>query len=278
MSAGASAGLQARGQDLASSAAADRLSLAYNQLAAEEAARSDAAQQRLQLANTENMLKERQINMMDQWHQAQVAQQAASAAGLDKYRTAELGQRGDAADALAQYRTDTLQLGRDKLNKPALHFGTQGEVLKEDPETGEITQARPPRASSVRPSPFDMQSHASLLSEENALQKALTTGGALMDDATRLKSLNRIGQIRKLRTALEGKYAQPNAAQAISGAMPAPGAGTIPPKASRVKVKGPGGVSGTIPQSSTLPDGWSLIQEAEQGGASPDTTPDEEEE
>jgi len=102
MSSGASAGLQARGQDIAQSEAADRLSLAYNQLAAEEAARSEAAQQRLQLANNANLLKAQQMNMMEQWRQSQVAQQAAAADALDKYRTGQL------------------QLGRDRLNKPAV--------------------------------------------------------------------------------------------------------------------------------------------------------------
>ncbi len=121
MTGGASAGLQARGhdlaqrgQDIASSEAADRLSLAYQQLAAEEQTRSEAARQRLDIANAANAIKAQQIDMMDQWHKAQVAEE------LSKSRI------------------------------PRIHFGPDGEVVSEDPVNGTLTQVREPRSKPTR--------------------------------------------------------------------------------------------------------------------------------
>ena len=116
MSGGASAGLQlrgqditARGQDIAAGEAADRLSLAYQQLASEEQSRAQAAREKMDIATAANAIKAQQIDMLNRWHQGQI----------------------DAAKA--------------KLATPDLHFGTEGEITSVDPNTGLITQLRGPR-------------------------------------------------------------------------------------------------------------------------------------
>lgn len=122
MSGGASAGLQARGQDItargqdiAAGEAADRLAMAYQQLAGEEQARAQAAKEKMDIATAANAIKAQQIDMLNQWHQAQVAAERA------------------------------------KLAQPDLHFGTEGEITSVDPTTGALTQIRAPRQATVTP-------------------------------------------------------------------------------------------------------------------------------
>lgn len=94
---GAATGLAARRQDSDEAQAADRMQLAYEQLAEKERAANELAQ------NRQAMEEDRQ-------------QRAADA----------LAQRTQAALALQQYR-------QDQANKPDIHFGPQGEVLSADP-------------------------------------------------------------------------------------------------------------------------------------------------
>lgn len=116
MQAGASLGAQLRGQDIARSEAADRLSLAYNQLAAEEQQRNESAQMRMQMAREAEAYKQNQLNMLQQWHQAQVENQRQA-----------------------------IDVQRRKLAEPSIHFGTEGEVLKYDPTSGTVTEMQKPR-------------------------------------------------------------------------------------------------------------------------------------
>ena len=125
MSAGASAGLQARGQDIAQMEAGDRLSLAYQQLASEERQRNEAAKQRMQAAQQMMQYKQQQLSLLDQYRQERIAQQGAEA--KEKARIAQ-----EAIDLRKQ---------------PKLHFGTEGQVLREMPD-GTVKEVR---ARDVKP-------------------------------------------------------------------------------------------------------------------------------
>lgn len=120
MSAGASAGLQARGQDIAQSEAADRLTLAYNQLASEERQRTEAAKQRMQAAQQMMAYRQQQLSLLDQYRQERLGQQAAE----------------------AQEKARIAQEAIDIRKQPKLHFGTEGQVLQELPD-GSIKEVRP---------------------------------------------------------------------------------------------------------------------------------------
>lgn len=120
--AGANVGLQLRGQDIAQSEAGDRLKLAYAQLSQEENARNQAAKARMEMANATMALKSQQLTLLDKYRQQRVAEQQAA-----------LEQQKDIA---------TMRL------RPRLHFGTDGEVLAEQPD-GSISQVRPPRTKPV---------------------------------------------------------------------------------------------------------------------------------
>lgn len=118
MSAGASAGTALRGQDIAESEAGDRLTLAYQQLAAEERQRTEMAKQRMQAASAAMQLKQQQLSLLDQYRQGKLTVDAARA------KTAQ--------DALALK------------SRPQIHFGTQGEVLQMQPD-GSVKELRPAR-------------------------------------------------------------------------------------------------------------------------------------
>jgi hypothetical protein len=120
MSAGASAGLQARGQDIAQMEAGDRLTLAYQQLASEERQRTEMAKQRMQAAQWMMQYRQSQLSLLDQYRQQRLAQQGSEAA--EKARIAQ-----EAVDVRKQ---------------PKLHFGTGGQVLQEMPD-GTVKEVRP---------------------------------------------------------------------------------------------------------------------------------------
>ena len=130
--AGSQAGLAARREDVAQGQAADRLRLAYDQLASEEAQRNEAMQARMQAQTAANMLRSRNIDMLTQWHQAQTDRQSAADAALKDYRTQNLAQKLSMA------------------SRPTVHFGTEGEVMQRDPSTGELTEVKPPRAKPAK--------------------------------------------------------------------------------------------------------------------------------
>ncbi len=105
MSAGASAGAQLRGQDIAQSEAGDRLQLAYTQLASEEKQRNEAAKARLAAATAAMQFRQEQLSLLD------------------------------------RYRQDTLKQREELAAQPKYHFGPKGEVLME--KGGAVSMLRP---------------------------------------------------------------------------------------------------------------------------------------
>lgn len=140
MKSGAGLGLERARIDTGSAEAGDRLRLAYAQLASQEERASEVAKLREQ--NAAESLQ----------HQSDVLSLAREKAGqLNDYRNSRLGQFGtdeqrkqSALDELIDYRNnrlgqiDTSLAGK---NSPKIHFGPNGQVLKE--VDGDVTELRP---------------------------------------------------------------------------------------------------------------------------------------
>lgn len=216
MSGGASAGLQARGQDItargqdiAAGEAADRLAMAYQQLAGEEQARAQAAKEKMDIATAANAIKAQQIDMLNQWHQAQVAAQRA------------------------------------KLATPDLHFGTEGEITSVDPTTGAITQLRGPREKPAKQPtvtvPLDPNNPfgpkiSGPANDPDVIKARDDAMKAVQDAADALKNKaggpNLIDRFKSMIGMGGGRAAAPGAVPDVApiGTMPgvSPGAGTMP--------------------------------------------------
>lgn len=208
MQGGASIGTQLRGQDIAQAEAQDRLALAYQSLAQQEAERDDRARERRDQFAAANALRGRNLDMLQQWHQGQLAQEQAS-----------VGQRATAAEMTNKFRQGQLQLGRDKLNQPLFHFGTRGEVTQLDPTSQAVTELKPPRLANPKVSIFDSQAHANLLRQEAELRNSLSLP---MNDAMKEQTVTRIGQIHKQIKSIQDKYAAPTNAAANALTSPNP--------------------------------------------------------
>lgn len=120
MSSGANVGAQIRGQDIARGEAASRLQMAYAQLAHEEGERDQREHMRMQLADAANALKARQINMLENWHNASIDARREGIAARERQNLADLS-----------------------AVRP--HFGVNGELVTWDPKTQTYTQVVPPR-------------------------------------------------------------------------------------------------------------------------------------
>jgi hypothetical protein len=132
ITAGTEAGSRFRAQDIEQRNAADRLALAYNQLALEEADRNEQAQRRMEMAEAANALRSRQLSMLENWHQNQAA----------------AAQRR--SDIMEQYRTGQLALGNRKLDQPTIAHHS-GEVLRINPQTGQVEVMREAPSSKREP-------------------------------------------------------------------------------------------------------------------------------
>lgn len=121
MSRGAQLGLSARSQDEAEASAADRLRLAYDQMAQEERRASELSAFRQQQAAQALQMKHEQAQM------------------LNAYRQAEIQQKQSAAEALQKHYEDL-----------AKHYETQDTKKKEPTDYGDIlTQDLPGGATAV---------------------------------------------------------------------------------------------------------------------------------
>ena len=187
--AGAGAGLAARRADLEEQSSGDRLQLAYNQLAEEERQRNEAAQARMQMATAANALRASQIDMLSRYHQGQLQNQQAGEA-----------QRAQIAQQVLAQKTA-------QANRPTTHFGTQGEVLQEDPTTGAISVVRPREYQPPKISTFDSQSHAALAKQESDLVAQLS--GNDLPTAQADAARNKLRNLRWAMTQISGKYAKP---------------------------------------------------------------------
>ena len=210
---GASIGAELRGQDIQQASAADRLRAAYDQLALKEQYANERAADRQALMSQGLEIRRQALE-----------NQAQRNADLAQYQQGLLAERGKSDEARAESAADLLGLREESLKQrtdfenriaaareaagksPKYHFGTQGEVIKVDPETGQVTTLQQPRGSG-RPSAFDLQTHSSLLAEEKALRRSLADTPQLpgMEDS-QLKTVNRIAQIHKQISDLEKKY------------------------------------------------------------------------
>lgn len=125
--AGASLGLEQRGQDIAQGEAADRLKLAYDQLASEEATRARESAAKLDLAHSALALRGQQM------------------AGLQDYREKQIADAQQRMGALADYRDKKLQqaTAAAELRKRNIHFAPNGEVLQLQ-DDGTVKQLREP--------------------------------------------------------------------------------------------------------------------------------------
>ncbi len=128
MRAGTSAGLEMRQQNMQESQAADRLRLAYDQLASEEQQRAQESQNKLELAHASLALKGEQMDALNNYRQGLLQNQEQRMTDLASYREKEIAAKQAAAE----------------MARRNIHFGPNGEVLKYNPEDGSVQQIRPP--------------------------------------------------------------------------------------------------------------------------------------
>lgn len=125
--------------------------------------------------------------------------------------------------------------------KPPVRMQDVGGVLYRVNADGTVSAMTPPKAPAApKPSAFDTQEYRSTVSEIIATRKKLDDMEASSPEADQARGkigiLNRqLETIRKRSTAPSG------------------------PTGKRVRVTGPGGKRGSVPEGTRLPDGWSLI-------------------
>lgn len=127
MRAGAQLGLEQRQQDIAQSEAADRLRLAYDQLASEEQQRARETQSRMDLAKASLALRGQQMDATQAYRAGLLENAQKRMQDLADYRDKEMAQK-QAINEMARRN---------------IHFGPNGEVLKYDPETNQVKELRP---------------------------------------------------------------------------------------------------------------------------------------
>lgn len=106
--AGASTGLSLRKQDTEERETADRLRLAYDQLASRERQAAENTKRQLELHKQTLNEQSRQHDMLMDWHRGQLQEQ--------------------------RRRTDLMANKPDKPIAPKIHFGTRGEVIQAMPD------------------------------------------------------------------------------------------------------------------------------------------------
>lgn len=251
MRAGAQAGLEQRGQDIGASEAADRLKLAYDQLASEEQQRAKETQSRMDLAKASLALRGHQMDMLGQYRQGMIANAQQRMQDLADYRGKELEQKA----ALAE------------MSKRNIHFAPNGEVIRvNDDGSVETLRQSDPKA---KPWSFpDRAQYSNLLKQKSALQKQMGDFAGVDNEQAQntYRQLNlQRAQADKGMRDLEAKYMQLPGATApapTAGAALTSGTGTLPgPAKKRVPVRGPNGQTGTVEEDDTLPDGWQLLQQ-----------------
>lgn len=134
---GASLGLQARGQDIENQQAADRLQLAYDQLASQERRESEAAKQKQNLAAATLALRGQQMDMLNEYRQNSLGLREQRGDALDEYRKERLAAEGKSLDlrkelgeATAQSRSDVLDLRKQMLDLAKTREQNIGERFK----------------------------------------------------------------------------------------------------------------------------------------------------
>ena len=94
MEGGANLALRARSQDLSEESTADRLKLAYDQLAQNERHQAMALQQQMAIRDAANQLRQQDLMERSRFHEDEVAQRDRAAQLLSDYRSGELTERG----------------------------------------------------------------------------------------------------------------------------------------------------------------------------------------
>lgn len=230
MEAGASTGLRARQQDIEEYQAADRLKLAYDQLAKQE-----------RVASMQALAKQKQ-------GEAALALRAAIAQqGMD-LRERSLQQQGDLRSRaldIQQSRLDSEGKSKDYGEPQTMDLGDGNKfIYRKGSPGGHLLTSKDEKG--LTPS-----AAATLYGKLPELDYASGTAGTTNSLAATLGP--------QLRDVLQGsiKKKQPVNQEFVpdtSQAAPAPA------KKKRVKVKGPSGQTGTIEEGDTLPDGWKLLQ------------------
>lgn len=245
MRAGAGIGLERARIDAGSTEAADRLKLAYSQLAAQEDRAAELAAQRQQHAA--EALK----------HQSDMFQfQKQKDAEMQQYRQQEEERKNTALQELVGYRSTRLgqiDTGLDAKKSPKIHFGPNGQVLQES--DGTVTEIRP----RDKGAPKFTGPHVTLPADENGV--VLSGPADQPAIVSKLKSFSDKKAAQALQDAQPNWFqrhlfgAKPLASLSAGEALKAPQGGT-----GRVKVVGPNGQKGTIQEGDDLPDGWKLAE------------------
>ncbi len=128
MQSGAQLGASLREQDIKQAEAGDNLRLAYAQLESSEKQKSQESMAKLQLAHATLEHKQEQADLLNEYRQKSLEQRTQAASDLMDFRERSLSQRQAEGEA----------------GGPKVHFGTNGEVLRQEKD-GTVTQLRPPR-------------------------------------------------------------------------------------------------------------------------------------
>lgn len=264
---GAAAGTRAEAQRYSEIEAADRLRLAYDTLASHERMQNQQAEAKMALAGQSLAFRQQQAEAADELRRSQMA-------NLAGYREARLGQfqtedqrRAAGTESLINYRNamlqqreEALQISRDKAEAAAARG--EGEFFsRPDPRGG------PDLEFFRQPSGHVMK----VIGPAGEPRVQLAPDGTPITITSPLSQLSRLGPMgATAQAAFQPKAAPPSPAaptgpgflkrawDTLTGSEEAPNLpNLIPQPGKRVKVTGPDGQTGTVPEGTELPEGWS---------------------
>ena len=267
MEAGTSAGLRERAQRSSEHEAADRLKLAYDSLASHERMQSEAAMRKLDSQEAAMELRKQQMEGLQDYRNRRAGQ----------YDTEEARRQG-ASESLNDYRNQRLdQFSTDEERKQAALEAriAQGEAVNKrvndhldllrerqdslqtqrDKEKKAVYTLKTGDGSTVRGTADDP-----VIAEELAKRKAANDLASAPPPPKGPGLLSRIGSF------LTGGDEDSALPPVQPGAVPQSAANDLAPQAvpdaapKRVKVVGPGGKTGTVPEGTDLPEGWKLAE------------------
>jgi len=260
---GAQLGTTLRGQDIAANEAKDRLSLAYAQLQSQEERAAEQAQAKLTLAHATLAAKQQQQDLMMGYREQALQQQAERTKEIAATQAASLAERTrndkammDLRDRrlvdLDKYRAD-LQTQRDKANARA----------------EENMKLREAIATAPKLSPQDQAMMGADVADYKNLQKkieGIEPSGLISrivhrgTDANSEEKADLMQQALDLRRKIASYTPRQRQLGTPTGVTPAASPTGGAGGGKRVRVVGPNGQKGTVPDGTDLPEGWTLAQ------------------
>ena len=171
MRAGASMGLSLRRQDEEEKQVADRLRLAYDQLASQERRQAAAAQQKLSLATKGMELRQAQNDALKTWHEGQLEEQKRQHDLMAGRPVSPLGKLQSDRESALQSGNSELVKQYDAAIAEAVSNKGRSIYMGQDDQGKPIFQMTEGGASAIRPPTVAVQSQAQsdLLQYENAM-------------------------------------------------------------------------------------------------------------